>query len=169
MEENLNKKTILILFIISLGIFLFIYKGLFSNGEIYRYEYENFRISLSSHNNTSLKKGKGNYNNNHSSKNKNKIPIEYSIIDNGLLNIKSAIQNSINNNENIINSLNLIIEQFNNDNITEEKIKNFKKEINKMKQSINEIKSSKDKLKSLDLTMDEVLINFEKIRNFTLN
>ena len=38
-----------------------------------------------------------------------------------------------------------------------------------MKQSINEIKSSKDKLKSLDLTMDEVLINFEKIRNFTLN
>ena len=169
MEENLNKKTILILFIISLGIFLFIYKGLFSNGEIYRYEYENFRISLSSHNNTSLKKGKGNYNNNHSSKNKNKIPIEYSIIDNGLLNIKSAIQNSINNNENIINSLNLIIEQFNNDSITEEKIKNFKKEINKVKQSINEIKSSKDKLKSLDLTMDEVLINFEKIRNITLN
>ena len=169
MEENLNKKTILILFIISLGIFLFVYKGLFSNGEIYKFEYENFRISLTSHNNTSLKKGKGNYNNNPSSKNKNKIPIEYSIIDNGLLNIKSAIQNSINNNENIINSLNLIIEQFNNDNITEEKIKNFKKEINKMKQSINEIKSSKDKLKSLDLTMDEVLINFEKIRNFTLN
>ena len=169
MEENLNKKTILILFIISLGIFLFIYKGLFSNGEIYRYEYENFRISLSSHNNTSLKKGKGNYNNNPSSKNKNKIPIEYSIIDNGLLNIKSAIQNSINNNENIINSLNLIIEQFSNDNINEEKIQNFKKEINKVKQSINEIKSSKDKLKSLDLTMDEVLINFEKIRNFTLN
>jgi transcription initiation factor IIF auxiliary subunit len=169
MEENLNKKTILILFIISLGIFLFIYKGLFSNGEIYRYEYENFRISLSSHNNTSLKKGKGNYNNNHSSKNKNKIPIEYSIIDNGLLNIKSAIQNSINNNENIINSLNLIIEQFSNDNINEEKIQNFKKEINKVKQSINEIKSSKDKLKSLDSTMDDVLINFEKIRNFTLN
>ena len=169
MEENLNKKTILILFIISLGIFLFIYKGLFSNGEIYRYEYENFRISLTSHNNTSLKKGKGNYNNNPSSKNKNKIPIEYSIIDNGLLNIKSAIQNSINNNENIINSLNLIIEQFSNDNINEEKIQNFKKEINKVKQSINEIKSSKDKLKSLDSTMDDVLINFEKIRNFTLN
>ena len=169
MEENLNKKTILILFIIALGIFLFIYKGLFSNGEIYRYEYENFRISLSSHNNTSLKKGKGNYNNNPSSKNKNKIPIEYSIIDNGLLNIKSAIQNSINNNENIINSLNLIIEQFSNDNINEEKIQNFKKEINKVKQSINEIKSSKDKLKSLDSTMDDVLINFEKIRNFTLN
>ena len=55
MEETLNKKTILILFIISLGIFLFVYKGLFTSGDIYRFEYENFRLSLSSHNNTSFK------------------------------------------------------------------------------------------------------------------
>ena len=86
MEETLNKKTILILFIISLGIFLFVYKGLFTSGDIYRFEYENFRLSLSSHNNTSLKKGKGNYNNNNNQNGKNyknKIPIEYSAIDNG--------------------------------------------------------------------------------------
>lgn len=172
MEETLNKKTILILFIISLGIFLFVYKGLFTSGDIYRFEYENFRLSLSSHNNTSLKKGKGNYNNNNNQNGKNyknKIPIEYSAIDNGLMNIKSVIQNSIHKNENIIKDLNLIIENNKDENITIKHIQKFMKEIKNIKHNIEEIKSLKDKLTTLDLKVDEVLINFEKIRNITLN
>ena len=42
-------------------------------------------------------------------------------------------------------------------------------EIKNIKHNIEEIKSLKDKLTALDLKVDEVLINFEKIRNITLN
>jgi len=138
-RNNLNKKSILILFVGIIFIFFFIYKGFFSDGNFYKDEYNKFLNINFLENSTSILNNNKNNNKNNNIK---KIPNEIFEIQNDLYIIQSLIQTVIDKNEQNIEIIN-------------NNIKN-KSQLNISKFIEEDYKSSNDKLKSTKDYLNEI-------------
>lgn len=162
MEDTLSKKTILVLFAMLLGSFLFVYKGFFANGSNYLEEINQYRLSIyslgQSNNKTSLpqstlkrtkltESGKGDSS---SAKSKSRIPNELSAIDNNILELKALILNLNEKHSKIISSI--------------DRINQSTKSIEELNEVIKEMKYIKEQHSSIEYDLDELASNVDKLR-----
>lgn len=161
MEESGNKKTVVVLFFLMVGIFLFIYKGFIKNSDNYLIEYNDYVNSLYN-NKTNIQKWlKGNKskgdNTTHS---KHKIPNEIMNMDNTLLDTKSLLTVLNSKNEKIYK----IIEEMKNKNKTysNEEIEEIWKSIEKEE---NQFRLEKEQI---DKNLDEIITNLDALRKYEI-
>lgn len=165
MEDNGNKKTVVFLFFIMVGIFLFIYKGFIKNNDNYLVEYKNYIDSLSNNksNLSWLKKTKiKNENSTHF--NKTKIPPEIMTMDNTLLDIKSLLNVLRDKNQKLFDYTNQLYEllSLNSKNESE-----HNQTIEQIYQMIKEVKNEFQlEKKQIDKNIDELATNLDQLRKY---
>ncbi len=150
MEEQINKKSIVTVFLALLIIFLFIYKGLILSGEEYFEEYNAFRTSTEKLNQTGMKKA--GINSSSAPKSSYLQKKVYDVLQNledQKLNL-GAMKHTLKNNELLlVENLNKII---NSGNIT------------MLKEIVNDVENNKDKKVNVDLIIDSLGSNIETLR-----
>jgi hypothetical protein len=156
MEEPINKKNIIYVFVILLLFFLFIYKGLILSGDEYLEEFNKFTDATKSIQ-TGMKKGgnviaiggnKKNLDSQHSALNKKLFEV-LNNLENIKLNLGSSIHAIKTNDDLLIQSLS---KYFNNTSLDE------------LKEDIKKIKDNRDKL-NVDSILDALSNNLEKLRD----
>lgn len=165
MDESINKKNIIYVFLLLLLFFLFVYKGFILSGDEYLEEYIKYRDSSQKTSQIGMKKGGGlinsnsNSNTNVSNPKKNEISLTntkiYEVLNN-LENLKLNLGSSIHSlkaNENaLLQSLNKIKDSDSKD------INEIIEEINKKKNEVN-----------FDTVLEGLTSNIEVLRNIATN
>lgn len=155
-NQNSNIKSIVILYIGMVLVFLFIYKGFIQNGEMYYKEYneylennKNGGILLS----TSLKKNKNTDGSINSNSSKHKIPQELSNIDNTLLESKSILDLINDKQDRIIQQISTVIQNYTNDSL------------HTLNKTLNELYLIKNEQLKIISYLDDISINVDSLRN----
>ena len=165
MEDNGNKKTVVFLFFIMVGMFLFNYKGFIKNNDNYLVEYKNYIDSLSNNkSNLSWLKGTKIKNENSTHFNKSKIPPEIMTMDNTLLDMKSLLNVLRDKNQKLYDYTNQLYEllSLNSKNGSE-----LNQTIDQIYQMIKGAKNEFDIEKSqIDKNIDELTTNLEQLRKY---
>jgi hypothetical protein len=176
MEEQINKKNIIFLFLTLIILFLFFYKGVILPGDEYLEEYNNFRNSTSKQNLSSLRKGNLNIGTNSGSTYTNLQKRLFEVLQNFedmKLNFSSSLHSLKTNHneleEGIEKLINVSLENFN---ITEINDKDSLQKqnallVNTMKDILKEFKKTKYKngINSFELLSDGLNSNVELLRN----
>lgn len=155
-NQRSNIKSVVILYIAMILVFLFIYKGFIQSGEMYYKEYneylennKNGGILLSN----SLKRNKNSDSSIISNNNKHKIPQELSNIDNTLLESKSILELLNDKQERVIQQLFSFIHNYSNNSLTT------------LNTTLNELLFIKNEQLKIISYLDDISINVDSLRN----
>lgn len=173
MNQNVNKKPIIILFGLMVCLLLFVYKGFIKSGEEYYKEYVDYdqkyvnKTVENDMNHSSLKKTKG-ANSQKEGAARAKIPPEISMLDNIILDSKSLIERVNFQNENILQNLNIIYNLTNNFNKTNNLSDSINELYKRINSSIEEIMLIKRDNKNIDKNLDDLSSNVESLRKYDI-